>query len=133
MEYNYKELVSQSYQAMDEGRIEDFKTYFADNLVWNEAFGFPYGGVYQGIDAVIENVHSRLGTEWTNYKASPENYIVSGNDVVVYGKYSGSYKVTGKAFQADFAHFYHFNEKGKINHFIQVVDSALVKESMINK
>ncbi|KXT72336.1 Ketosteroid isomerase-related protein [Streptococcus sp. DD10] len=130
MTVDYKELVAQSYQAMAEGRIADFKAYFADQLVWKEAEGFPYGGVYHGIDAVVDHVHSRLGSEWMDYQATPKAYFVSENQVVVHGQYSGTYKKTNKFFRADFAHFYRFDEAGKVVNFIQVVDSALVQAAM---
>ena len=127
---DYQTLVAQSYKAMDERQIDQFKTYFADKLIWVEAEGFPYGGVYYGIDQVVEKVHSRLGSEWIDYKANPLSYLENGQEVVVYGQYSGTYAKTGKSFLADFAHFYHFDESGKVSHFRQVVDSGLVTKAM---
>ncbi|PGK35800.1 nuclear transport factor 2 family protein, partial [Bacillus cereus] len=45
-----------------------------------------------------------------------------------YGKYSGTYKITGKSFTADFCHLYEFDENDKVKKFIQIVDSATVNE-----
>lgn len=46
----------------------------------------------------------------------------------MYGKYSGTYKVTGKSFVADFCHLYELDENDKVKKFIQIVDSATVNE-----
>ncbi|PFR11936.1 nuclear transport factor 2 family protein, partial [Bacillus cereus] len=75
-----------------------------------------------------KNVHERLGTEWDNYSAKDEIYAFNNNTVIVYGKYSGTYKITGKSFTADFCHLYEFDENDKVKKFIQIVDSATVNE-----
>ena len=56
-------------------------------------------------DEVVKNVHERLGTEWDDYSAKDEIYAFNNNTVIVYGKYSGTYKATGKSFIADFVTF----------------------------
>ncbi|HEM5051863.1 nuclear transport factor 2 family protein [Streptococcus suis] len=126
----YKNILEETYLATAQGRIEDFKSHLAADISWTEAAGFPYAGTYIGPDAVIENVHARLGSEWTNYSATPVDYAFSGNRVMVYGYYKGTYNLTQKSFQADFVHIYDFNAENKITHFIQIVDSALVEKAM---
>ncbi len=59
-----------------------------------------------GPDEVVKNVHERLGTEWDDYSAKDEIYTFNNDTVIVYGKYSGTYKATGKSFVADFCHLY---------------------------
>ena len=81
---------------------------------------------------MTKNVHERLGSEWDNYRAEDLKYGFNGSTVMVYGKYSGTYKVTQKSFVADFVHVYEFDENDKVSKFIQVVDSAIVVDSMRN-
>lgn len=54
----------------------------------------PIRGTYIGVEAIMENVFSRLGSEWDDYKASVNTYHeVNGKDVIIAeGIYSGVYK-----------------------------------------
>lgn len=80
----------------------------------------------------MKNVHERLGTEWDAYSAKDEIYAFNNQTVIVYGKYSGTYKATGKSFIADFCHLYEFDENDKVKKFIQIVDSATVNNAIIS-
>jgi len=70
-----------------------------------------------------------LATEWTNYKFSPEGYLVGGDKVAAYGTYSGTYKATGKYFEARVTHLWKLKD-GKIVSFEQFVDSKTVVDAM---
>ena len=122
----YKDLLHKTYLLTGEGKLDEFKTYLSDNISWTEAAGFPYAGTYIGPDQVVENVHHRLGNEWLNYSDKDLAYSFNANLVMVYGKYSGTYKKTKKSFEADFVHIYEFDNNEKVSKFIQVVDSATV-------
>lgn len=56
----------------------------------------PVRGTYIGVEAIMENVFSQLGSEWDDYKASVNTYHeVSEKDVIIAeGMYSGVYKET---------------------------------------
>ncbi|MCI0763986.1 nuclear transport factor 2 family protein [Bacillus sp. TL12] len=99
---------------------------------WTEAAGFPYGGTYVGVEAVIENVFSRLASEWDDFRASVHTYHeVNEKEVVIAeGIYSGVYKKTGKAFQADFVHVWELRNR-KIVRFKQYVDSHTVQQALL--
>jgi hypothetical protein len=92
------------YQAFAEADIPSVIGFLSPDIDWIEAEGFPYGGTYHGPNAVLSGVFMRLGTEWDDFAAVPEEFIDGGDTVVALGKYSGTYKATGKSFQANFAH-----------------------------
>ncbi|MEY8346941.1 nuclear transport factor 2 family protein [Bacillus cereus] len=98
---------------------------------WTEAAGFLYGGTYIGIEAVIENVFSRLASEWNDFKASVHTYheVNSKEIIIAEGIYSGVYKETGKAFQADFVHVWEIRNR-KVVRFKQYVDSHTVQQAL---
>ncbi|EEL51121.1 MULTISPECIES: nuclear transport factor 2 family protein [Bacillus cereus group] len=100
---------------------------------WTEAAGFLYGGTYIGIEAVIENVFSRLASEWNDFKASVHTYheVNSKEIIIAEGIYSGVYKETGKAFQADFVHVWEIRNR-KVVRFKQYVDSHTVQKALIS-
>ncbi|KQT22510.1 ketosteroid isomerase [Chryseobacterium sp. Leaf405] len=100
----------------------------ADALIsWTEAKGFPYGGTYVGMDSIAKNVFSKLGSEWKDYKFTPENYLSDGDQVVAYGTYSGTNKTTELYFEARVAHLWKLKD-GKIISFEQFVDSKTVAD-----
>jgi len=94
-----------------------------------EAAGFPYAGTYIGFEAIAAGVFQRLATEWEDYRAEARAYLEDGDQVAAFGVYSGTYRATGKAMTATFAHLYTLRD-GKIVSMEQVVDSALVMRAL---
>jgi uncharacterized protein len=117
------------YDAFARGDIPAVLGFLSPDINWTEAEGFPYGGTYTGPDAVLEGVFMRLGTEWEGFAAVPDEFIDGGGTVVVLGKYSGTYKATGKSFQANFAHVWKVRE-GKAVRFVQYVDTLIVQRAL---
>ena len=125
------EIVRSTYEGeTSEENGENLAKYVAENISWTEAKGFPYGGTYIGLESITKNVFSRLGSEWIDYKFTPEDYVASEDKVVAYGAYTGIYKTTGKAFEARVAHVWKL-EDGKITSFEQFVDSKPVNDAIL--
>jgi ketosteroid isomerase-like protein len=124
------DIVRSTYEGKtSEENGKNLAKYVTENISWTEAKGFPYGGTYIGLENIIRNVFSRLGSEWIDYKFTPEDYVASEDNVVAYGAYSGTYKVTGKYFEARVAHVWKLKD-GKIVGFEQFVDSQIVNNSV---
>jgi uncharacterized protein len=126
------EIIKSTYEGKtSEENGKNLAKYAADDISWTEAKGFPYAGTYIGLDNITKNVFSRLGSEWINYKFTPEDYITSDDKVVAYGTYTGTYKQTGKPIEARVAHVWKL-KNCKIVSFEQFVDSQPVNNA-INK
>ena len=124
------EIIKSTYEGKtSEENGKNLANYVADSIVWTEAKGFPYAGTYVGLDDVTKNVFSRLGNEWIDYKFTPEDYVASDDKVVAFGTYTGTYKITGKAFKARVAHVWKLKDS-KIISFEQFVDSQPVNDAM---
>ncbi len=117
------------YDTFAKGDIPAVLGFLSPDIDWMEAEGFPYGGTYVGPNAVLEGVFIRLGTEWEGFAAVPDEFIDAGDTVVVLVKYSGTYKVTGKSFRANFAHVWKVQE-GKAVRFVQYVDTLIVQRAL---
>ena len=117
------------YDAFAKGDIPAVLGFLSSDVDWTEAEGFPYGGTYTGPEAVLEGVFMRLGTEWESFAVVPDEFIDGGDTVVVLGKYRGTYKATGKSFQANFAHVWKVRE-GKAVRFVQYVDTLIVQRAL---
>lgn len=124
------DIIKSTYEGeTSEENGKNLVKYVAVNISWTEAKGFPYAGTYIGLESVTENVFKRLGSEWIDYKFTPEDYIANEDKVVAYGTYSGTYKETNKYFEARVAHIWKLNN-GKIISFEQFVDSKSVDEAI---
>jgi uncharacterized protein len=121
--------VKSVYQAFAEGDIPSVLGFLSRDIEWTEAEGFPYGGTYRGPNSVLTEVFMRLGSEWNGFAAVPDELIDGGDTVVALGKYSGTYKKTGKSFEANFAHVWKIQD-GKAIRFIQYVDTLLINRAL---
>jgi len=124
------EIIKSTYEGKtSEENGRNMARYAAEDLTWTEAKGFPYAGTYIGLESITKNVFSRLGSEWIDYKFTPEDYVASDDKVVAYGTYTGTYKITGKAMEARVAHVWKLKD-GKIKSFEQFVDSQPVNDAL---
>ena len=124
------DIIRSTYEGKtSEENGRNLAKHVADDISWIEAKGFPYSGIYIGLESIIKNVFIRLGCEWIDYRFTPEGYVASDDKVVAYGSYTGTYKITGKSFVARVAHVWRLKE-GKIIKFEQFVDSQPVNDAM---
>lgn len=126
------EIIKSTYEGKSsEENGKNLAKYLAADVSWTEAKGFPYAGVYVGIEEISEHVFKRLGTEWEGYKFTPEAYVCEGDMVIAYGTYTGTYtgtyKKTNKSFSARVAHLWKLKDE-KIIRFEQIVDSQPVND-----
>lgn len=123
------DLIRSIYTSPPDKSVEHLQTVLSDDVIWIEAAGFPTAGTYVGFDAITKNVFQRLAIEWEGFKTQPNNYIADGDQVAAFGIYSGTYKETGKYFEATFVHLWQFKNE-KIIKMEQFVDSAIVQSAM---
>ena len=124
------EIIKSTYEgSSSEENGENLAKYVSEDITWTEAKGFPYAGTYIGLASVTENVFKRLGSEWIDYKFTPDDYIANEDKVAAFGTYSGTNKITNKYFEARVAHIWHL-KNGKIISFEQFVDSKTVVEAI---
>lgn len=123
------DIIRATYEGTSEENGKNLLAALAPEATWTEAAGFPYAGTYTGADAIIANVFRRLATEWIGYTAKVHTYLADGDRVAAFGVYSGTYRATGKAMTATFAHLYRLKD-GKIVSMEQYVDSAMVRDAM---
>lgn len=124
------EIIRDHYAASARGDLDGMLKCLADDVAWTEMAGFPYAGTYIGPDEVRRNVFERIGAEWENYSADPEELIDAPGDVIVaVGSYSGTYKNTGKFMRVRVVHIWRL-KNGAVVNFEQFTDTRLVTEAM---
>ena len=112
------------YDGFAAGDIALAVSTMAPDIVWREAEGNPYAdkNPYIGPDAIVNDLFARLGGEWEGFTATPEEFVVDGGRVVVFGRYTGTYIATGKAMNTPFVHSWTV-KNGQITAFQQYTDT----------
>ncbi len=124
-------LVEGIYAAFASGDVMGLLGLLSPEIVWNEAEGFPYsdGNPYEGAEAVVAGVFTRLATEWTDFGVEVGE-IVGGPEVVtMFGRYRGTHVASGKPLDAQCSHTWWLSE-GKVVRFQQMVDTKAVAEAL---
>ena len=113
------------YKAFSEGDLDSVSALLDPSVEWIESDGIPYGGVFQGYEAVLNGVFAKIGTEWDNFTAHVDQFIDAGDIVVTLGTDSGTYKATGKKMRAATASIWTL-KNGKVVKFRQYIDTLAV-------
>jgi ketosteroid isomerase-like protein len=124
------DIIRATYEGSSEDNGRHLQAALAPDAHWTEAAGFPYAGTYVGPEQILHGVFRRLATEWEGYTAKVHTYLADGDRVAAFGVYSGTYRKTGKAMTASFAHLYHLKD-GKIVRMEQYVDSHRVRQALV--
>jgi len=113
------------YEAFARGDAAAVLAGFSPDIVWNEAehFSLADRNPYHGPQAVAEGVLGRLMTEWDGFTVSPKRFHDAGRTVVVEGRYTGTFKATGRPLDAQFVHVWDL-EDGKVVRLQQYADTA---------
>lgn len=71
------------YDAFAANDMEAWAATQAPDVQWEMPKGFPYGGHYEGAQAVIEQVFAPIAALWPDFKVEPVAYHASGNVVFI--------------------------------------------------
>ena len=125
------ETVRGFYQAIGRGDIPFVLGVFDPQIEWNEAENFIYadGNPYVGPPAILSGVFGHLVADWDQFRATPEQILDAGETVVSLGRYTGTYKATGVAVNAQFVHVFTLRD-GKIAKFQQYTDTAQFRDAV---
>ena len=118
------EIARASYQAFAQDDLDSVLAELDPQIVWEQAQGLPHGGTYHGIDEVRRNVFDPLERDWWDeFRARPDEFIGTGDQVVALGRYRGIAKEGGRALDVPFVHVWTVRE-GKVTRFRQFLDTA---------
>lgn len=126
---NNMQAVRELYDLFATKNFEQIRPLFHKKIKWNQMKGFPNGGEYVGADEIFSHVFKGFEDQWTNWEAQVNEFLDAGDDIVVTGKYKGTYNKSGKSLEADFIHRYTF-QQGLITKFKQYTDTALFAATM---
>ena len=120
------DVVRRFYDALGRGDVSGVLALLDERIEWTEAERFPYyGGTWHGPQAVLENLLVPLSHDWTE----ATEFVAEGERVVSLGRYSGTFKETGRSFSAAFAHVWTVRGD-KLVRFDMHTDTAKVLEAL---
>jgi len=124
-------VVETVYAAFAQGDMDRFVALMAPDVVWNEAEGNPYADMnpYIGPEAVMSGLFGRLVRDWEDFSATPHEFVVEGDRVVVFGRYNETWKATGETIDIPFVHLWTV-EDDRLVAFQQYTDTAALVATM---
>ena len=120
------------YEAFARGDIPSVLGALSPDIHWHQAEGNPYqpsGEAWVGPDAVMKNLFMRLGGDWDGFALHCKTFHDAGDDVIVEGRYRGTFKATGKSLDTQFCHVWHITD-GKATRFQQYMNTAHLQDVM---
>ena len=106
----HADAAKDAYRAFSSGDLETLKEGFAEDAEWQTSDELPLGGVTRGRDEIIGNF-GQIGNYWSSFSVEPDEFIESGDKVVVHGTQRGTGK--GGDFEAPFVHILEYRD-GKV-------------------
>ncbi|MDJ0719731.1 MAG: nuclear transport factor 2 family protein [Prochloraceae cyanobacterium] len=119
------DVIKGLYKAFAEGDIDSVCALLDPCIEWIESDGIPYGGVFQGHEAVVNGVFAKMAAEWDNFTAHVDQFIDAGDIVITLGTDSGTFKATGQKMRAPTASIWTL-KNGKVVKFRQYIDTLAV-------
>ena len=116
-------LARQMYEAFGRGDVPAVLGGMDPDIEWYETEGTLYGGLYNGPEAVAENVFAPAVRDIEGFTVTPEDFYSDGDEVIVVTRYTGKGAVTGKPLDVPSVHLFTFRD-GKVARFRQFIDSV---------
>lgn len=122
--------LKQGYEAFGRGDLDGATANFADGIRWEnpEASQVPNSGVTEGKDAV-KQLFASLGEHWDSFSIVPDEFLESGDTVVVLSHADAKAKETGTEVKLPFVHIWRF-DGDKVTEVQALTDTALAAEAL---
>lgn len=124
-------LLRSAYAAFAAGELGTVLELLDPEIEWvePEAEGLPTPGTWRGAGTVASEVLAAIPEHWERYELRPEDYISSGDTVVVVGETTARGGNGGEELSWYFAHVWRFRD-GKAVRFRNIEDTASVLRSL---
>lgn len=128
-EEDNRKVVNAVFEAFGSGNVPAMLSVIADDVNWTLTgpTSVSYYGERTGHEGVVEFL-TQLGTNIEFEKFAPDEFIASGDKVVVTGSERGRVRGTGKMFDNSWVMIYTVRD-GKVTNFRCYEDTAAVAEA----
>jgi len=124
------DTLKQGYEAFGRGDLDAATENFSDDVRWEnpEAPQVPNNGATEGKDAV-KGLFAQLGDYWESFEVIPDEFLESGDTVVVLSHGNVKGKETGKEVKLPWVHVWRFRD-GKVTEVQALTDTALAADAL---
>ena len=81
------ELVKGLYDSLKTRNLQKLNEIVTEDVTWNVTEGFPYSGIYKGMQVVLKDFYARLFTGLEKFDTDKVKWIDCGDYVTVLGYY----------------------------------------------
>ncbi|GAA0393472.1 nuclear transport factor 2 family protein [Streptomyces luteireticuli] len=120
------DVVRRMYAA--KGDREVLRSVIAEDAEYDIAEGFPNGGVYHGLDSIVDDFFSFTG-DFDEFRAEGDEFWEADGTVFVLGRYRGRARSTGAPFTSRFAHVFTLRD-GRIVRLRQTTDTVQIARAL---
>jgi ketosteroid isomerase-like protein len=111
------QIIRDAYDGFGRGDLPTVLGLMDPDIEWSEAEGNPYqpsGKAWRGQDAIVQNLFAKIVEDFDGiFIIHPKEFYDAGDAVVVEGRYTGTFKATGKALDTQVCHISKVRE-GKV-------------------
>ena len=124
------DTLKQGYEAFGRGDLDGATENFADDIRWEnpEAPQLPTSGATQGRDE-IKLLFAVRADYWESFTITPDEFIESGDTVVVLSHSEAKGKETGKEVKLPWVHVWRFSD-GKVTEVQALTDTVLAADAL---
>jgi ketosteroid isomerase-like protein len=122
----YTDIIRKIYRDFAAGDAAAILAVFDDDVEFRLAEGHPYrgtGGAWVGKPAIAQSFFAVAGPEWDGWSIHVLDVIEAASSVVVEGRYTGTYKPTGRLMDVQVCHVWRFH-RDTVASFHQYADTA---------
>ena len=120
------DIIKSAYDAFAQQDIPAVLAAFDPDIAWYTPDTVRFGGTFKGHDEVV-GFFSKLPESYTELRVEPDEFIESGDRVVVLGHLRG--KAAGGDFDERFAHVWSFTD-GKATSFEEFFDTVRIGKAI---
>lgn len=124
------DILKEGYEAFGRGDLDGATRNFADDIRWEnpEAPQIPNSGMTEGRDNV-KQLFAELGNYWESFSITPDEFIESGDTVVVLSHSESKGKDTGTEVKLPWVHIWRFSD-GQVKEVQALTDTALAASAL---
>jgi uncharacterized protein len=116
------------YDAFDRGDVDAMVELLAHDVEWCAPDSLPWGGTrhgHDGVRAFRDLLDEHVDSGW----GDPDEFLEAGDRIVVTGRFSGSARDSGRAFETPFVHVWTLSD-GVPSRVAMHVDTAAVLQAL---
>lgn len=112
--------------------IEGMRSILHPEVEFHVCEGWPNGGSYHGIDAILDEFFPRASGSWETLKPHYDEVTEAGDSVVVRGRYVGSAAGTSIPFSVEFMHLWKVKD-GLLIGMRQIADTVILADALAGR